>query len=101
MRQSRSRPRGRNVSHEIVLGGLAWLGGDQRRADIAVTEFGADHLGRLMLFHTPPPPRPAAARAARPRRPSVRGFPADKMRATAAAPGSQSPRPRRCALPPA
>src|SRR5262245_23334110 len=50
MRKPRPRPRGRNVSHEIVLGSLAWLGGDQRRADIAVTELGADHLGRLVLF---------------------------------------------------
>src|ERR1700756_5620277 len=50
MRQPRSRPCGRNVCHEIVLGLLARLRGDQRRAGIAVAEFGADHFRRLVLL---------------------------------------------------
>ena len=50
MRQPRSRPCGRNVCHEIVLGPLARLYGDQRRAGIAIAEFGADHFRRLVLL---------------------------------------------------
>src|SRR5499427_10403227 len=50
MRQPRSRPCGRDVCHEIVLGPLAGLRGDQRRADIAVAEFSADHFRRLVLL---------------------------------------------------
>src|SRR5262249_61484057 len=50
MRQSRTRPRARNISHELVWRPLARLRGDQRRADIAIAKLGADHFRRLVLL---------------------------------------------------
>src|SRR4029450_1911060 len=41
---------GRAVCLETVLGPLAPPRGDQRRAGIAVAEFGADHFRRLVLL---------------------------------------------------
>ena len=50
VRQPGARPGGGNVGHEIVLRPLARLGGDQRRADIAIAQLGADHFSRLVLL---------------------------------------------------
>ena len=50
MRQPRARPGRRHVGHEIGLRRLARLRPDDRRADIAVAQLGADNLVALALL---------------------------------------------------